>query len=294
MAPKKPPGAKRGNSRKSSTSPPPPSTGNRPASHRTGPWGSQGHTDTLIVSTPPSPTAIANATASTTRTTPAPATASTTPRAATPTVTFDPDLYVINTPPASRSGSRHPSPFTRSPLLRGPGHLDEEGYDFHRIVKAKKTDAGVMTATADGSVAYIETDYEAAYGTPIVVGNLPDGITEEMLIEDARATTGIQVRAQEARPHAHLSASSTEGLTPAQLHAHSEAREAQLSSAQLRGRLSPTLTDEERLRARGATTGTTTPSVSSEFERRLEEDRVQAEEDRRLLQQLNSPTTTPP
>ena len=109
------------------------------------------------------------------------------------------------------------------------------------------------------------------------------------MIEDARAATGIQVRAQEAGPPAHLSASSAEGPTPAQLHAHSAAREAQLSSAQLSGRLSPTLTDEERLQA-----GRQSPSFSSEFERRLEEDRVQAEEDRRLLHQLNSPTTTPP
>ena len=254
MAPKKPPGAKRGNSRKGT--PPPPATGTRLASHRTGPWGSQDFTDTLIVSTPPSSTEVANATPDAT---PAPAAA--TPTAATPTVTFDPDLYVINTPPASRSGSRHPSPFTRSPLLRGPGHLDEEGYDFHRIVKANKTDETTTTAA---------TTTPSAFTNPIVVGNLPGGITEEMMMEDIRAATGIKVRAQAAGPSASgPSASPTDGLNPDQLREHTAAREAQSA-------------------------GLHSPNFTEEFERRFEEDRVQAEEDRRLLQNLNSPSPTTP
>ena len=222
------------------------------------------------MSTPPSPTEIANATS----TTPAPAAAAAAanPTAATPTVTFDPDLYVINTRPASRSGSRHPSPSTRSPLLRGPGHLDEEGYDFHRIVKAKKTDETTVTAA---------TDTPSAFTTPIIVENLPEGVTEEMMMEDARAATGIKVRAQAAAgPPSRPSASSTDGLNPDQLRAHSAAREAQMA-----GRHSPTFAEEfERRRLAGRHS----PSFSEEFERRLEEDRVQAEEDRRLLQQLNS------
>ena len=224
---------------------PPPATRTRLASHRTGPWGSQDLTDTLIVSTPPSPTEIANATSAT----PAPAAAAETPTAATPTVTLDPDLYVINTLPASRSGSRHPSPFTRSPLLRGPGHLDEEGYGFHRIVKAKKTDETTKTAT---------TDTPSAFTTPIVVGNLPEEVTEEMMMEDIRAATGIRVRAQAAGPPTSgPSASSTDGLNPDQLREHAAAREAQSA-----GRHSPTFTEEFERRLAGRHS----PSFSEEFE----------------------------
>ena len=262
MAPKKPPGAKRGNSRKGT--PPAPATETRLASHRSGPWGSQDFTDTLIVSTPPSPTEVANATPDATR---APAAA--TPTAAIPTVTLDPDLYVINTPPASRSGSRHPSPFTRSPLLRGPGHFDGEGYGFHRIAKAKKTDETTTMAV---------TTTPSAFTTPIVVGNLPEGTTEEMMMEDIKAATGIRVRAQAAGPSAPgPSASSTDGLNPDQIREHTAAREAHNA---------------------GLHSGPSGPTFTEEFEQKLaeqrlaeqfEEDRVQAEEDRRLLQNLNSP-----
>ena len=207
MAPKKAPIAKKGNSRKAI--PPPPTAGSRTGSHRTGPWVGLDvdFTDTLIVCDP-SPTEVANA---------APAA---TLAAATPTVTFDPDLYVINTPLASRSSSRQPSPFTRSPLLRGLGHLDER-YDFHRIVKARKDETSAITPPS-------------ASTTPIV--NLPEGVTEEMMMEDIRAAKGIRVRAQERRagPPAvdAAAASSTEGLTQAQLEEHEGSRRSPSRSLQ--------------------------------------------------------------
>ena len=110
----------------------------------------------------------------TTSTTPAVTTAPAGPSAAvgppaTPTtppatVAFNPDVWEISTPPASRSGSRQLSPFTKSPLLRGPGHLDEEGYDFHRIVKAKKTDETTTLAM---------TDTPSAFTTPSSSGACP-------------------------------------------------------------------------------------------------------------------------
>ena len=95
------------------------------------------------------------------------------------------------------------------------------------------------------------------------------------------------MRAQAAGPPTSgLSASSTDGLNPDQLREHSAAREAQMA-----GRHSPTFTEEfERRRLAGRHS----PSFSEEFERRLEEDQVQAEGDRRLLQQLNSPATMTP
>ena len=243
MAPKKVPTAKRGNSRKAS--PPPPTAGSRTGSHRTGPWVSLDLTDTLIASDP-SPTEVANAIPVAT------------PATAASTVSFDPDLYVINTPLASRSSSGHPSPFARRPLLRGPGHLGER-YDFHRIVKAKNGETSDSTITPP-----------SAPTTPIV--NLPEGVTEEMMMEDIRASTGIRVRAQERHagpPAVQRSASSTEGLTQAQVQEHDKAR--------------------DEARRADPYSGLDT----DELERRLEDDRVQAEEDRRLLQDLNSSPAYP-
>ena len=139
-------------------------------------------------------------------------------------------------------------------MLRGPGHLGGEGYDFHRIVKAKKT---TPTATTP---------------TPFCIHyrrkNLPEGVSEEMLLEDIRAATGIRVRAGERRARgpaaaaaAAAAASSTEGFAQAQLEEHERAR----------------------IRALGYSGPDT-----DELDRRLEDDRAQAEEDRRLLQDLNS------
>ena len=91
-------------------------------------------------------------------------------------------------------------------------------------------------------------------------------------MEDIRAATGIRVRAQAAGPSASgPSASSTDGLNPDQLREHTAAREAQSA---------------------GLHSGPSGPNTE-ELKRRLEEDRVQAEADRRLLQNLNSPSTTP-
>ena len=119
------------------------------------------------------------------------------------------------------------------------------------------------------------TDTPSAFTTPIVVGNLPEGVTEEMMMEDIRAATGIRVRAQAAGPPiSGPAASSTDGFNPDQLREHTTACEAQ-------------------------TAGSHSPTFTEEFERRLagqlDEDRRQRLENDTLMNGLHShsPSTEP-